>query len=234
MTDPIWNSIESIVLDAISTSTPLFAFIDALDDNYSDAPAASIDAQLGLVTWILRKIVDFNVGNRIHVVITVRDVVYAALLDGPNGQRYNDRQHIRCLDWDEQSSRYYLEHKISSLSKEFRAGPPKADSPFATWLGFSEIANPKRGDNHEKVADYILRHTRFLPREINEIGNNLSREIRGWLASKRAVDFNDVRNTVSLTARNIARNVIREMVLHLAALEEADGKQLRKSDDRAN
>ncbi|MFI4934867.1 MAG: hypothetical protein ACHP7N_09640 [Caulobacterales bacterium] len=228
--NPVWLSIESITLDTINVSTPVFAFIDALDDNYSEAPAESTDAQLGLVTWILRKIVDPNVSNRLHVVVTVRDVIYAALLDTDNGQRYNDRQHIRCLDWDERSSRYYLEQKIGKLPVEYRAGRNSSKVVIERWLGFSTMTNPRRADAVEDVGDYILRHTRFLPREINEIGNNISRSIGANDSVKRDADPADIRRTVATVARSFARTVIREVSLHLAALDKVDAQDPRGAD----
>ncbi len=218
--DPVWLNIESIILDAISTTTPIFCFIDALDDNYAEAPTESTDAQLGLLFWILRKIVDPTVQNRLHVVVTVRDAIYSALLESDHGQRFNNRMHIRCLDWDDRSSSFYLRQKIMRLPQQFCIGARRGDSPIEQWLGFDTISNSKRGGAEEKVEDYILRHTRFLPREINEIGNSLSKEIRAQKSINGAIEPEKIRRIISSTAQSFARNMIKEITLHLAALDQ--------------
>jgi hypothetical protein len=218
--DPIWLTIESIILDAISIATPIFCFIDALDDNYAQAPAESTDAQLGLIFFILRKVVDPTVQNRLHIVVTVRDVIYSALLESDNGQRYNNRLHIRCLDWDDRSSSFYLKQKIGRLSSQFCIGGKQDDSPIEKWLGFDTIGNSKRNGALENVEDYILRHTRFLPREINEIGNSLSKEIRAQKSLNRPIDPEKIRRIISSTAQSFARNMVNEVTLHSAALDQ--------------
>ncbi len=220
LADPRWNSIESIILDAFGSLPAIFCFIDALDDNYADAPSESTDAQLGLINWLMRKISDALVTNRLHIIVTVRDVIYAALLDTDNGQRYNDRLHIRCLDWDEHSSAYYLQRKIALLDRTFCVEPDApTSSPMVRWLGFDTIQNEKRGRIEEQVQEYILRHTRFLPREINELGNRISQDIRRAKAGGRKLDFESVSRTVSSTARSFARDIIKEVAYHLASLE---------------
>jgi len=217
--DPKWFSIESIVLDVIKDSTPLFAFIDALDDNYGDAPAESTDAQVGLLIWILKKVVDASVKNRLHIVVTVRDVIYSSLLETDNGQRYNDKQYIRCLDWDDRSSYFYLQEKIRLLPVRYLVLKHEADDPLERWLGFKELVNERRNGNVENVKDYILRHTRFLPRELNEIGNAISRNI--WAANSSGIEIGPVqiRTIISTAAKEIARRIINEVVLHMAAID---------------
>jgi hypothetical protein len=220
LADPRWNSIESIILDAFGSLPAIFCFIDALDDNYAEAPSESTDAQLGLITWLMRKVSDASVTNRLHVVVTVRDVIYAALLDTDNGQRYNDRLHIRCLDWDEHSSLFYLQGKIAQLDRVFCSEPEApSSSPMVRWLGFDKIRNVRRGNVEEKVEDYILRHTRFLPREINELGNRISQDIRRAKARGLKVDSESVSRAVSSTARSFAESIIDEVAYHLASLE---------------
>jgi hypothetical protein len=236
LADPRWHSIEGIVLGALSVMPAIFCFIDALDDNYEDAPVESTDAQLGLMNWIMRKVSDTAVTNRLHVVITIRGVIYAALLDTANGQRYNDRLHIRCLDWDERSSSYYLQKKISLLNRRFCVNPDAStETPMQRWLGFDKIRNLKRGGVEEKVEEYILRHTRFLPREINELGNKISLEIRRAKSDGQKLDPASVSRTISATALIFARGIIKEVACHLAALDGVrppadDAKPSREAD----
>lgn len=239
LADPNWHAIEGLVLEALGSLPAIFCFIDALDDNYAEAPVESTDAQLGLINWIMRKVSDASVTNRLHVVVTVRDVFYAALLDSDNGQRYNDRLHIRCLDWDEHSSSYYLQQKIALLNRAFCVNPDGAiDAPMKRWLGFERIRNVKRGGIEERVEEYILRHTRFLPREINELGNRISQQIRLAKSGRERLDPESVSRTIASTARNFARDIIKEVAYHLAALDgvrgpaEADGRLSREGEYR--
>ncbi len=214
-----WDSIQSAVLQSIDHSSPVFAFIDVLDDNFSAAPKESIDCQLSLINWIMKRITDANISHRLHIVVTVRDVVYASLLDSPNGRRYNQKRHIRCLDWNRESATFFLDRKIERLHSDYMSSKSRSSSQIGKWLGIEQIKNEFRGNITEKIGDYILRHTRCLPREIVELGNSLSNVIGKKNALGQVLGENELRSLIGTAAREIANKGLQEVALHLIALE---------------
>ena len=217
--DPDWSEIEQFVIETISQSSPVFIFIDVLDDNFASAPKESIDCQLGLINWIMKRISDPRISHRLHLVISVRDTVYASLLDSPNGARYNQRNFIRCLDWNHASAAYFLEKKISTLPMDFMAQHVRGKTPIQNWLGIENVVNEHRNNIEEDITDYLLRHTRCLPREIVEIGNALATTIGRNNVIGKKLDSKEIRSLIGSKARTLAVKGLEEVAHHLMALE---------------
>jgi hypothetical protein len=222
LADPVWFKVRNIVEKALSVSKPVTAYIDILDENFAQSPAASIDAQLGLITFILMRLLDANAANRLYLCVTVRDVIYSSLLQLEHGQRYDKRQHIRRLDWSKEAARYFLERKIETLPADFKCKPKGGLPPVESWLGITSIINVARGNKEESVIDYILRHTRFLPRDIVEIGNALSIYIRRMKSQSREILAEDIRYLVSEEARRVSKRALETVFDHMIAIDKHD------------
>src|SRR5205823_1943848 len=138
------------------------------------APMYWLTFQKGLFHAVMELLREPEFGGRLHVVACVRDVVYSNVLRSEHAGRYRDEPHIRVLNWDPVAIRGLLDAKIAKLGAAYRMDS-RVDG-VAGWLGVSEIENPLRGIR-ERVDDYLLRHTRLLPRDIVVIGNGLSREV---------------------------------------------------------
>ncbi|NWG93643.1 MAG: hypothetical protein HXY21_14225 [Parvularculaceae bacterium] len=213
-----WNVIENIVLRASSAMRPIALFIDTLDENLEYAPAESIDAQCALLIYITRKLIDPNVSNRVHICVTVRDIVVSKLRDHQHFERYYSDLHWKRLDWTKSAARYFFRTKISMLPSNLMKGPPNASSLFERWLGVSSVPNTARGVD-EDVEEFILRHTRYLPREIVEIGNAICSEIR---ASAGNLVKENVWSAVIRIAEEHGRRAIEVVIDHILALSAED------------
>jgi hypothetical protein len=158
--------------------------------------------QAGLFYTVMALLREPGFGSRLHVVGCVRDIVYSDVLRGEHAGRYRDEPHIRVLNWDAGAIGELLHAKIANLGTAHMMEP---DVPgVAGWLGVHEIENAERGVT-ELVEDYLLRHTRLLPRDLVEIGNGLSRAVANAKArGAKTLPSETIRRVVDSCAAGIA------------------------------
>jgi hypothetical protein len=171
-----WADLTSHLEAALCKSKPVYFFLDAIDEQFAHAPMYWLKFQEGLFYAVMALLREPGFGGRLHVVACVRDIVYSDVLRSEHAGRYRDEPHIRVLNWDTQAIGGLLAAKIANLGPAHRMDP--GAEGVSGWLGVREILNPQRGVT-ELVEDYVLRHTRLLPRDLVEIGNALSREVAG-------------------------------------------------------
>jgi hypothetical protein len=213
--DSVWESLQYIVEKSTETSKPLALFIDSLDENFRRAPTESAECQLGLLLYLGQSLADPNQSNRVHVSITVRDVVISQFQILEHGERYTDEVHWKVLDWAKSAARYFFERKIEMLPRPLLR-KPRATDPFEKWLGVTHIRNSPRSDQ-EEIGEFLLRHTRFLPREIVELGNALCNALapRG---ADQGTDGDDIWSIVIRQSRRVGDRAIEVLFDHFISI----------------
>jgi hypothetical protein len=170
--DPVWAQLSSSISEIIAGTPPIYFFIDSVDEEYASAPMYWLQCQKGLFFRAMRFLRDQHFGGRLHVIVCIRDHVLASILRGEHQNRYRGEPHITTLGWDHASAEFFLLAKISRLGPEHRCRPD-ASSALESWLGCSFVDNRGR-QMREPILQYLLRHTRLLPRDIVILGNRLS------------------------------------------------------------
>jgi hypothetical protein len=156
--------------------------------------------QKGLFYQAFRFLRDSRLGGRLHIFICVRDFVYSSIFESEHATRYLDARHIRLLEWDTASIRYLLAEKLQRLDERYFLAPAKGKS-IEAWLGVSVVHN-KRRDRAEQIEDYIVRHTRLLPRDIVTLGNDFCARVdEARRAGKDKLDDVTIRRVVHRSAR---------------------------------
>jgi hypothetical protein len=154
-------------------------------------------------------------GTRLHVVVGIRDLVLSSVLRGEHASRFRQSTHIRVLEWDHHSIRYLLETKIERLDRDLRVRPRRPG--LEGWLGVTTIDNPARGVV-EHVEDYLLRHTRLIPRDVVVLGNAVCEQTAQAVArGDEALSPERLRRTVGQVARGLADEQIRICANQVAA-----------------
>jgi hypothetical protein len=149
----------------------------------------------------MRLLRDPAFGGRLHVVTAVRDTVLASVLRTEHATRYRTDPHIRILAWDRPAIGYFLREKLARIEPQYLMDEDAEPRTVATWLGRKTIWNAARAIE-EDAEDYLLRHTRLLPRDVVLLGNALSAEVRrAKNAGKEAVRQDVIRRTVEAVAR---------------------------------
>jgi hypothetical protein len=180
--DPLWDDLEDLLGEILSQCKPIYFYLDAIDEEFSHAPMYWLKCQEGLFYQVMRLLRDHKLGGRLHVVVCIRDIVMSSVYRSEHAPRYYNEPHIRVLTWDRGSLLYLLEQKLrrlpaSLLMRRTTSGPPTIHD----WLGVNGSWPGPNGD--ATLEDYLLSHTRMIPRDIISLGNELSEEV---LRQKRA------------------------------------------------
>jgi hypothetical protein len=198
---PRWGDLEYWLGELIREAPPIFFYLDAVDEEYAAAPNYWLRCQKGLFYQVMRLLRDPIFGGRLHVVIAVRDTVLASVLRTEHATRYRTDPHIRILAWDRPTIGYFLRQKLRRLDPQYVMREEAESRTAAAWLGRETVWNRARAID-ENVEDYLLRHTRLLPRDVVLLGNALSMEVtRAKSAGKAAVAEEVIRGVVEAVAR---------------------------------
>ena len=174
--DPLWDDLEDLLGEVVGQCKPIYFYLDAVDEEFSHAPMYWLKCQEGLFYQVMRLLRDHRLGGRLHVVVCIRNIVMSSVYRSEHAPRYYNEPHIRVLTWDRGSLLYLLGQKLqrlppSLLMRRATSGPPT----IGDWLGVNGHWPGPDGD--ETVEDYLLSHTRLIPRDIISLGNELSEEV---------------------------------------------------------
>ena len=174
--DPLWDDLEDLLGEVVGQCRPIYFYLDAVDEEFSHAPMYWLKCQEGLFYQVMRLLRDHRLGGRLHVVVCIRDIVMSSVYRSEHAPRYYNEPHIRVLTWDRGSLLYLLGQKLqrlppSLLMRRAASGPPT----IGDWLGVNGHWPGPDGD--ETIEDYLLGHTRLIPRDIISLGNELSEEV---------------------------------------------------------
>ncbi|HLK74835.1 MAG TPA: hypothetical protein VKU77_14445, partial [Streptosporangiaceae bacterium] len=174
--DPLWDDLEDLLGEVIGRCKPIYFYLDALDEEFSHAPMYWLKCQEGLFYQVMRLLRDHRMGGRLHIVVCIRDIVMSSVYRSEHAPRYYNEPHIRVLTWDRGSLLYLLQRKLSRLPanllmRRAATGPPT----IGDWLGINGQWPGPDGDG--PIEDYLLSHTRLIPRDIISLGNDLNEEV---------------------------------------------------------
>ena len=167
-----WDEIEIIIGNILKKLPPIYFFIDSVDEEYAHAPMYWLRCQKGLFYRVMRLLREDIYGNKLHVIISIRDNVMASVCESEHHTRYINEEHVKILNWDYLTIQYFLESKIENLKACYFINEGMEKNIY-NWLGINEIHNNQRNID-ESIVQYILRHTRLLPRDIVIVGNSLA------------------------------------------------------------
>jgi len=156
-----WDEIEIIVGNILKTLPPIYYFIDSVDEEYAHAPMYWLRCQKGLFYRVMRLLRKDIYGNKLHVIISIRDNVMASVCESEHRTRYINEEHVKVLKWDYATIRYFFESKIYNLRDCYFITEGQ-EKNIHNWLGISIIHNNQRNID-EPIIQYVLRHTRLLP-----------------------------------------------------------------------
>jgi hypothetical protein len=215
--DPAWDDLEDVLAEVLRTCPPVFFYLDAVDEEFSHAPMYWLRCQMGLFHQVMRFLRDPRLGGRLHIVISIRDIVMSAVYRSEHAPRYYDEPHIRILGWTKESVEYLLLEKLRRLDRSYLMAPGSFANPVEEWLGTPVVNNQARGV-HERVTDYLLRHTRLIPRDVVSLGNAVCAEIiRQKAAGRTEIPQADLRAVVARASKRFGDSQLAQASNQVAA-----------------
>ena len=206
----IWDELRGFLSEALLDIPPIVFFIDALDDNFDAAPDAWLDCQHGLFRCIFSLLSKpDNISNRLHVLSTLREVVFSSLLNSEHASRYLTDSHVAYITWDDSAACEFLRRKLDKAIQQGKIKPlaQGGQSLTSSWLGFNEVENVA-AEMREEVVEYIVRHTRLLPRDIVIMGNAIEEGRLDRISRGLPMTNGKLRQIVSNVARQLARETV--------------------------
>jgi len=174
--DPLWDDLEDLLGEVIGQCKPIYFYLDGVDEEFSHAPMYWLKCQEGLFYQVMRLLRDHRLGGRLHVVVCIRDIVMSSVYRSEHAPRYYNEPHIRVLTWDRSSLLYLLQQKLRRLPPSLLMRRPGTGAPtIRDWLGINGHWPAPDGDG--TIEDYLLSHTRLIPRDIISLGNELNEEV---------------------------------------------------------
>lgn len=214
LASPVIADAEYRLQEGIRNAPPLFFYVDGLDDEYQHAPYYWLQCQKGLFLQTMRLERDPRL-SRLKVTVALRDVAYAAIVRTEHATRYADSPSVANLRWTPDLARGFLEAKVRRLDPSMLLRP-NDDPTVSDWLGRETIAG-EEGDRGLPLADFLVEHTRALPRDIVQIGNQLCQEVR--MAKEAGVELSAarIRETVRETAQLFGSEQVSITATHLTS-----------------
>ncbi len=209
-----WEALEEVIADALEDTRPVYFILDGLDEEFESAPSQWLDCQEGLLRQVLTLRAGDEFRRRLHVIVGIRDLVYATFIQSENAQRFRRSPAIRHLRWDRDAISHFLHAKIGALDAEEWFLDSRSKDPVTQWLGLKEVWNVRR-DCCEDVERYLLRHTRCLPRDIVQIGNALCDRIAA--TPDRCLNAEIIRRTVAGVSREFGDEQLWVVANHITA-----------------
>lgn len=111
-----WDEVEIIVGKIIRTLPPIYFFVDSVDEEYGHAPMYWLRCQKGLFYRVMRLLRKDTYGNKLHVIICIRDNVMASICESEHHTRYVNEEHVKLLNWNYMTIQYFFEKKIANLN----------------------------------------------------------------------------------------------------------------------
>ena len=177
-----WLKLEDILTKVLRMSPTIYIFLDSIDIEYEHAPMHWNICQKGLFYVVMDMLQDREFGERLHIIMGMRNNVFASVLRSEHGSKYLNESHVFCLDWSFDNIKRFLVSKIQKLNECYFIDEELVSEKktIKAWLGIEKIYNPNR-DIEEDVLTYIVRHTRLVPRDVVIICNKLAKAKRDSL-----------------------------------------------------
>lgn len=138
----------------LEESFAIYFFIDSVDEEYGHAPMYWLRCQKGLFYRVMRLLRKDTYGNKLHVIICIRDNVMASICESEHHTRYINEEHVKLLNWDYMTIQYFFESKIANLKDCYFINEDQEKNIY-NWLSIKEIHNNYRNMN-ESIMQYIL------------------------------------------------------------------------------
>jgi len=165
-----WIDFEETLKGILRKSPVIYVFLDSIDYEYEHAPMHWTMCQKGLFYAVMSMLQDKVWGERYHVIMSMRNNVFAAVLRSEHTTKFCEESHIFCLDWTYSNIKYFIAEKVKKLPDCYFLLENHEDKSVNSWLGIDSIIDHEE----ESVIDYIARHTRFVPRDVIILCNKLA------------------------------------------------------------
>lgn len=165
-----WNDLRFNIKKCVKKTENIYFFIDSIDEEYENNPKFWRFVQEGLFFEMLRLEQDKPFGDKVQLYVAIRDDIVASLVERSQHGIYLG--NIQKLSWNWKEMKRFFSFKIQNLDDSLFI-LDEGEKDIGRWLSITDIEDIWMGGRVD-VMDYILDHTRLLPRDLVEMGNALA------------------------------------------------------------
>lgn len=167
--------LSNLLAQILRNVPPIYIFLDSVDLEFEHAPFHWLLCQKGLFYAVMNLLEESDFGERLHVIVCVRDVVFTNILRSEHASKFAKEDHIFLLIWNEDNIRDFIKQKVQKLPDcYFNSDISKiapSDRLINDWL---DVASLEVNNVKKSVTDFIINHSRLVPRDIINLLNSLS------------------------------------------------------------
>lgn len=210
--DFVNNHIWDVIMDKFKNSVlrnlpPMYFYLDSIDEDFEHAPPYWSKCQKGAYIAISSLLKESIIREKIHVILCIRDTIFASIRRSEHQTKITYETHVLRLHWNYYSLTYFIKQKINRLNDCYFLTDVHSEKNITSWLGMNTIYNIER-NCEEDIINYILRHTRLIPRDVVNICNSLSR-LKMMITENPDLDISEeIRRRVSNCAKEIGDELI--------------------------
>lgn len=217
---PVVTNFRSTATKILRNSPIICLYLDSLDDEMRRAPSVLTDITRALFYTVIKLARDIDTRPNLHVMITLRDVVFSTIMSSDHADRFLDTSYVLFLFWTPEASREFVSSKIQQTQARLNRMDSKWDASVQNLprlLGFSKVHNDSK-QCQEDVTSYFLRHTNFVPRNTIRFGNRVYAEVE----KNNSITPEKYKRIVSDISREIANALITAASAYLVAASYDD------------
>ena len=183
-----WFWLKNTLIGILRKSPEVYFFLDSIDSEYEHAPLHWLMCQKGLFYAVLSFLQQSVLGEKLHLIITLRDNVFTSILRSEHATKFSRENHVFPIVWNNANIESFLSQKIMALDDCYFIERIQDKKDINSWLAISEIQN-EYGDK-ERITSFIIRHTRLVPRDVIIICNELAK-LHSEVVAESGINLND-------------------------------------------
>ncbi len=203
-----WDVLTSRIKNSVLRNLPpMYFYLDSIDEDFEHAPSYWTKCQKGAYAAVSSLLKEPIIREKVHVILSIRDSIFASIRRSENQTKITYETHVLRLHWNYNSLAYFIRQKIRRLNSCYFLKDVNQGKNINSWLGMNNILNVER-DCEEDIIEYILRHTRLIPRDVVNICNSLSRLKMMTIENPEMDISEEIRRRVSNCAKEIGDELI--------------------------
>lgn len=136
---PIVTNFRSTCARILRNSPTICIYLDSLDDEMRRAPSVLTDITRALFYTVIKLARDVDARPNLHVMITLRDVVFRTIMSSDHADRFLDTSYVLFLFWTPRASKQFVFSKIEQTQSRLARTSSQWDSSvrdLPALLGF--------------------------------------------------------------------------------------------------
>ena len=205
--------------------------IDGLDEFAPSNPRDWLDMQIGLFKLLFLWSATRDYLRRVYITITLRAYVFHHAMRDTHADRVGNL--VLPLTWTPNTAEEFLNRRLTGAPLKGFAYSERmtGERPLANWLGFDTITPVGRSES-EPVERYLLRHSRYSPRNVVHAVNKLCQTQNRLFLKGQSLDEDHLRAAVRLLAMYFGENLLRHVTEELMSIIPVRARNLRDAAHR--